>query len=84
MWVTSILNPPDTRVCKITDIICHQECWAAAKTKENALVVGSSQRGRKKVVSRTSKNLQSLARRFSSLTAEDYIGRISNLLHPEF
>ncbi len=53
------------------------------KTKENAIVVGKPQRGKKPDV-KIAPNLQSLAARFYSMTANDYIGRLTHVVGDEF
>jgi hypothetical protein len=54
-----------------------------AKTKENAIVVGKRQRGKKPDVKKAA-NLQNLAARFYSMTAKDYIGRLTHVVSDEF
>jgi hypothetical protein len=60
-----------------------QETWAVAKTKENTIVVGKPQRGKKPDVKKAA-NLQNLAARYYSMTAKDYIGRLTIVVGDEF
>jgi hypothetical protein len=53
-----------------------------AKTKENAIVVGKPQRGKKHDVKKAA-NLQNLAARYYSITAKDYIGRLAHVVGDE-
>jgi hypothetical protein len=61
-----------------------QETWAVAKTKENAIVVGKPQRGKKPDDVKKAANLRNLAARYYSMTAKDYIGRLTNVVGDEF
>jgi hypothetical protein len=54
-----------------------------AKTKENAIVVGKPQRGKKPDVKKAA-NLQNLAARYYSMTSKDYIGRLTHVVGDEF
>jgi hypothetical protein len=54
-----------------------------AKTKENAIVVGKPQRGKKPDVMKAA-NLQNLAARYYSMNAKDYIGRLTQVVGDEF
>ncbi len=55
-----------------------------AKTKENAIVVGKPQRGKKPDDVKKATNLRNLAARYYSMTAKDYIGRLTNVVGDEF
>jgi hypothetical protein len=55
-----------------------------AKTKENAIVVGKPQRGKKPDDVKKAANLRNLAARYYSMTAKDYIGRLTNVVGDEF
>jgi hypothetical protein len=55
-----------------------------AKTKENAIVVGKPQRSKKPDDVKKAANLQNLAARYYSITAKDYIWRLTHVVGEEF
>jgi hypothetical protein len=75
------------RVYQTKDIVFFtfhsQETWPVAKTKENVIVVGKPQRCNKPDVKKAA-NLQNLAARYYSMTAKDYIGRLTHVVGDEF